>query len=161
MPHHDVVRWREESFSASATGNYSRIQRPQYTGVEQRTGSVLEEDPSNFGDVGDSKKLPNWGVKLVEVELDLRSIPVQSIEAGDDCELQLRFYGKKGERLPLTWVLTPEVAAIPPQLTQPRAGAPGHRKTSAEALSYDGLTVDVATHSFSENFFCRYRYWLS
>lgn len=61
---------------------------------------------------------------------DNSSIPVQSIEIGDDCELQLRFYGKKGERLHLTWVLTPEVAAIPPQLTQPRAGSSGHRKTS-------------------------------
>ncbi|KIK10881.1 hypothetical protein PISMIDRAFT_690714 [Pisolithus microcarpus 441] len=69
MPHHGVARRKEESFSASATGNHSGIQRSQYVGVEPQTGSVLAGDPSDFGDCGDIKKVePDEfaGVSMIE-----------------------------------------------------------------------------------------------
>ncbi|KIK13242.1 hypothetical protein PISMIDRAFT_688895, partial [Pisolithus microcarpus 441] len=69
LPHSVVEHSRTRGFSASATGNYSGIQRSHYIGMERQTGSILAEDPSDFGDSGKIKKVePDdfAGVTMIE-----------------------------------------------------------------------------------------------
>ncbi|KAI6168878.1 hypothetical protein EDD17DRAFT_1465130 [Pisolithus thermaeus] len=121
--------------------------------------------------IGDPDWLSDWGVKLVEAELDLRWSECTLREGGrrgppltlkelydngqlqysgsehrdssDDCELLLRIQGERGQ---------------PAVFMRADPAKEGLLWTSKDQFrQYEVLTMDVATYSFSENFFWRYR----
>lgn len=121
--------------------------------------------------IGDPDWLSDWGVKLVEAELDLRwsewtlregvrrgpPLTLKGLydngqlkysgsergDSGDDCELLLRIQGERGQ---------------PAVFMRADPAKDGLLWTSKDRFrQYEVLTMDVATYSFSENFFWRYR----
>ncbi|KAI6004264.1 hypothetical protein EDD15DRAFT_2360562 [Pisolithus albus] len=121
--------------------------------------------------IGDPDWLSDWGVKLVETELDLRwsewtlregvrrgpPLTLKELydngqlkysgsergDSGDDCELLLRIQGERGQ---------------PAVFMRADPAKDGLLWTSKDRFrQYEVLTMDVATYSFSENFFWRYR----
>ncbi|KAI6046518.1 hypothetical protein EDC04DRAFT_1479360 [Pisolithus marmoratus] len=121
--------------------------------------------------IGDPDWLSDWGVKLVEAELDLRwaecamregwrrgpPLTLKGLfdnrllkysgserhDSDDDCELLLRIQGERGQ---------------PAVFMRADPAKDGLLWSSKDQFrQYEVLTMDVATYSFSENYFWRYR----